>query len=124
MNVRWRLNNMAKKDFDEYYFSHYKDYLEAIDQLAEWGEMVKDHMVSEEQMQAAKSTLDPIIEAQKFLDYIKFILDKPVKNKKQKQFNRQNSKYLDSAFTIENLKASESKAIENFKNKTEDILSR
>ena len=105
---------MAKKDFDKYYAQHYQSYLSAINALTEWGAEAQNNMVSEEQIQQAKEVLSPIIEAQRFLDYVKFLLDKPSRSKKAKKYEKQNKKLKDSEFNSTTLSSKEKQIIDIF----------
>lgn len=105
---------MAKKDFDEYYFTHYQGYLEALDALSQIGVESQNKMISQEHIDNAKASLQPIIDAQRFLDYVKYLLDKPTRKEKSNQYNKQNKKILDSEYNITNIKKSEQKIIDDF----------
>ena len=120
MNTRTRKrqkNKMAKKDFDEYYAQHYKSYLSAVDALTQISNDMNSKMISQEQLELSKQTLMPIIDAQRFLDYVKYLLDKPSRKQKEKTYNKQNKKILDSEYSLSNIQKSEQAIIEDFKSK-------
>lgn len=107
---------MAKKDFDEYYSGYYKMYRNAVEELENYGTLAKDNLMSEEDMKLAKEALNPIFESWNFLNYVKFILDKPNRKSKKAKYEKQNqNKIKNSKYTEEKLKENAEQTIKDFK---------
>ena len=79
---------MAKKDFDEYFLQQQKAYHNAINAIEEYSKLCAEKMISQEQLNQAKSVLSPTIEAYRMLTTIKSLLDRPNRSQKAKKYDK------------------------------------
>lgn len=85
---------MSKKDFDEYYKQVTDQYNEMKEVLNEFEEMSLTNLVSPEQIENIKLTMQPIKDNYMALSYVAFLLNKPTRKRKQDTYKRQNNKFL------------------------------
>lgn len=74
---------MSKRHFDVYYNKIVKQYEELSHALEELSQEVNDNLTSPEVVENMKTTMKPIAESYQVLSYIKYLLDKPNKQKKR-----------------------------------------
>lgn len=85
---------MAKKHFDDYYKNYEGYYLSTIEMTNTLIENVEKGEVDEERLEAYKKDAEPIIHTFKILQEIKRMLDRPVKPKKRKGFERRTKRIV------------------------------
>ena len=78
---------MSKKHFDEYYLKVCKQYGELLENLKEFEQMAMQEIVSPERVEKYKETLQPIKNNYMTLSYVKFLLDMPEREHKQKRYS-------------------------------------
>lgn len=90
---------MAKKHFDKYYEEICAQYHEMNDDLKEMEESVAKGVVAPEFLDKLKVMIAPIYNNWRTVTYIKFLLDMPTKNSKQKGYEKRNSQLLKNSKT-------------------------
>lgn len=86
---------MAKKHFDEYYNNFCKSFFELNDTMKEIEEMYQNKMASEDMLENIKTTIAPQEVEFKILSYVNYLLNKPVRSKKQNKYDKLKWKYCD-----------------------------
>ena len=114
--VQRNLNNMAKKDFDEYFNQQYKAAEMALAMISEYVALGEKQMMSQQQIDNAKKAFQPVIDSYKFLEYVKYLLDKPSKNQKKKLYEKQHKKQSQK-YSAEELKKISDACTQEFKEK-------
>ena len=99
---------MAVKDVKEYYFKLIAQKAELEADLADFEEALKNGVITEEQMQAAKDELIPYQINLDRLTYIMYLLELPNRKAKKAKFAKQNKKIIDE---LERRKADEQSVI-------------
>ena len=95
---------MARKDFDEYYTKAFKQLKSLDENLKRANQEALDGMCSFDFVERIKKTKAPIEENFKTLTWIKYLLDKPVKKEKRKQFDKvEPYKSLDKKYSQEEI---------------------
>lgn len=74
---------MSKRHFDDYYDKIVRQYEELTHALEEVSQEVNDNITSPEVVEKMKATVKPIAESYQILSYIKYLIDKPNKQKKR-----------------------------------------
>lgn len=87
---------MSVKDLKIYYNQVSEQYNEMVENLQELEEYAKTNIVEPERIDRVKETLQPIKDNYLTLSYIMFLLNKPNKKEKQKKYEKQNQKLLNS----------------------------
>ena len=85
---------MARKHFDDYYNVIVKQYLELNDVMKELSKEVDNGMRTPESLDQLTATIKPVQDSYRTLSYIKYLLDKPTKESKEKSYNRQSRPML------------------------------
>ena len=85
---------MSKKHFEQYYNQICNQYFELQESLKDMSKEVSEGIIEPERIEQLKKTILPIENNYKTLSYIKYLLDKPVKTKKQHKYNTMNKKLL------------------------------
>ena len=106
---------MSRKDVMNYYNTVCDQYHEFIEELKDFQDLCNQGMVAPEIIESAKKTIEPLKNNWQTLNYIIFLLNKPVKKSKQKRYNNQNKKWLKDCKTDKEVYAQNQKAIENLK---------
>lgn len=88
---------MSKKDFDIYYNKIYAQYREMFDAIHEFEEACQNKIISDEQLESYKKTVERIKENYMTLSYIKYLLNIPVKPAKKERYYAQNKKLLNNS---------------------------
>ena len=104
---------MAKKDFDEYYNSILKQYLDLKKTLNDMSEEVENNLLEPERLEGIKNLIKPIKESCQTVTYIKYLLDKPSRKSKINKYNQRSHKLL---------KQSEGYTQKDIMNKNDEIL--
>lgn len=108
---------MAKKHFDDYYRSVYRQYMNMQRSVEDMAEEVTKKIMEPERLDQLKQTLQPIKSTYDMLTYIKYLLDMPTRSKKQSKYKKQNMKILKNVnkFTSENLAKKNEECLKNIK---------
>lgn len=85
---------MSKKDFDEYYFTVFKQYIGLNESLKEISEEVNKGMMDPDRLEQLKQTIQPVKSSFETLSYIKYLLDKPTRKSKSKGYAKRSSKLI------------------------------
>lgn len=113
---------MSKKDFDEYYLRVQKQYSEMKDTLDQFELMSTNNLVSSQQIDAIKATMQPIKDNYMIISNIAYILNKPNKKTKQIKYQRSNiskMKNIDSTKSLQNIVNSNEKNLFSMKKQIE-----
>ena len=81
---------MAKRDFDEYYYKIVNQYQSLQETLEDMSKQVSESMMEPERLETLKKTIAPVVTSFQTLSYIKYLLDKPTRAKKQHRYNKRN----------------------------------
>lgn len=95
---------MAKKDFDREYSQVERDYLDMLQELRDMEKELEGGLVDPQMFDNMKQMAAPLIANYRAWNYIKFILDKPVKKSKQARHAAQNRKLLENCKTIDQIR--------------------
>lgn len=106
---------MAVRHVREYYKLMEQQYLDMLQNVKDFDELLKQGVVPEEVMQQAKSMLDAMKSNYDRLSYIMLLLNQPNRNKKEKNYKKSVSNELD--FLVSNNATQGSVFVEN-----EDVL--
>lgn len=113
---------MSKKHFDEYYNTICKQYFDLKTVMEDISQAVEEGMKTPESLEQLKSTIAPIQDSYRTLNYIKYLLDKPNKNEKVKSYNKRSRRMLLNSvgkqakdIINDNIKALEDAKLENYK---------
>ena len=80
---------MSKKDFDNYFNKVASDYHNMIIELQDMTKEYEEGVVSPEVYEQMKQIIAPLKRNYEVLNYVEFLLNKPVKKSKQKRYNNQ-----------------------------------
>lgn len=106
---------MSKRDFDEYYRQHKEDTDSAMQVIAECTAQAQNNMMSDQDVQRMVQTMSPIIEAQKMLDHIAYLLNKPARHTKYAWYDRQHASAKNNQFCRNTNHKENEELINNFK---------
>lgn len=106
---------MAVRHVREYYKLMEQQYLDMLQNVKDFDELLKQGVVPEEVMQQAKSMLDAMKSNYDRLSYIMLLLNQPNRDKKEKNYKKSISNELD--FLVSNNATQGSVFVEN-----EDVL--
>ena len=90
---------MSKKDFDAYFKSVSSDYHNMLLELQDMSKEFEQGVVSPELYEKMKTIIEPLKRNYEVLNYVDYLLNKPVKRKKHIQYNRQCKKKLTECVT-------------------------
>lgn len=107
---------MAKKDFDLYFQEVANNYHEMILELQDMSKEFEEGLVSPEVYDQMKAIIEPIKRNYQILNYIDYLLNKPVKKQKREEYNRQCSKQLKECVTDKEIVAENTAALDELKN--------
>ena len=79
---------MSKKDFDLYYEEVCKQYKDFLEELKDFEELAKQQVVSPETIENAKAVIEPLKVNWETLNYVMYLLNKPVKKSKQDRYEK------------------------------------
>lgn len=85
---------MARKHFDDYYRVICKQYFDLNDVMKDLSEDVEKGMRTPEAVEQLKATIAPVQNNYRTLSYIKYLLDKPTRDRKVSGFNKRSRKLL------------------------------
>lgn len=107
---------MAKKDFDLYFQKVANNYHEMILELQDMSKEFEEGLVSPEVYDQMKAIIEPIKRNYQVLNYIDYLLNKPVRKQKHEKYNRQCSKKLKECVTDKEIVAENTAALDELKN--------
>lgn len=102
---------MSKKDFDLEFKQIEQQYTEMVNNLREMEKEMNEGLVEPEFVERLRSIVDPIIVNYKVWDYIRFILNKPVKKDKKERYIKQNEHLLADTNVTERMKKENEEAL-------------
>lgn len=102
---------MSKKDFDLEFKQIEQQYTEMVNNLREMEKEMNEGLVEPEFVERLRSIVDPIIVNYKVWDYIRFILNKPVKKDKKERYIKQNEHLLADKNVTERMKKENEEAL-------------
>lgn len=85
---------MSVKHLREYYNDVEKQYREMVDNIHEFEEASMNNLISPEQVEAYKKSLEPIKNNYMTLSWIMYLLNKPNRKSKEDAYNRQTKKIV------------------------------
>lgn len=85
---------MSKRHFDEYFNKVASQYHELLEGLEEFEQLAMTEVISPDRMEAYKETLKPIKNNFMTLSYVKYLLNKPERDSKEKRYIGSNKKLL------------------------------
>lgn len=85
---------MSKKDFDIYFQKVANNYHEMVLELNDMSKEFEEGVVSPEVYEQMKRTIEPIKRNYETLNYVDYLLNKPVRKQKQVTYERQAKKQL------------------------------
>lgn len=115
---------MSKKHFDQYFDSVFEQYSEMLDVLHEMEELCTNNIVSPEKLDQITKSIEPIKNNYMTLSYVRYLLNKPQNDKKEKRYIDQNKKMLrtlDVKRSPSGVKAENSQVIENLKEAVHEV---
>lgn len=96
---------MSKKDFDEYYNKICNDYSEMFETLRDMEEASMSGLVSPEQLDEIKKLIIPLKDNYMTVSWIKFLLNKPTRQKKVNRYESSNKKFISTLAITKNPKS-------------------
>ena len=106
---------MAKRHFEKYYEEICAQYHEMNNDLKEMEAQVQEGMASPEFLNNLKTMIAPIYNNWRTVNYIKFLLDMPNKDKKQAGYEARNKKFLQSCKTADEIKYENNSVLKQLK---------
>lgn len=85
---------MAKKHFDEYYNEVCQQYLDMNEAIKDMEKEFNDGLISPDKIDELKKVIEPLKNNYMTLSYVAFLLNKPTRKEKHKNYERQNQKLL------------------------------
>lgn len=107
---------MAKKDVDKYFNQICQDYRELLDTLKDMEEEVSKGLLDPDKLVQMKEYIEPIKINWQRISYIMFLLNKPVKKKKEERYINQNKKSVKENSTLEDVHKENFEYIDKIKN--------
>lgn len=110
---------MSMKDVIHYQWSLQAQYVEMEDNLRELTELAQEKVISPEQLEMVKQMCDQIKTNKDRVDYIVYLLHRPVRKKKQNRYERENAKKVkmltEAHSTLEDVKQENQDCLDNIK---------
>lgn len=109
---------MSKRHFDEYFNKVAAQYHELLEGVKEFEEAAMTKMISPERVEEYKQTLKPIKDNYMTLSYVKYLLNQPERDSKERRYigsNKKLLKGLDSKRSPSGVLAENSKVLEKLK---------
>ena len=85
---------MSKRDFDIYFQKVANNYHEMVLELNDMSKEYEEGVVSPEVYEQMKRTIEPLKRNYETLNYVDYLLNKPVRKQKQATYERQSKKQL------------------------------
>lgn len=109
---------MSKKDVEQYYYTLNAQYHEFAEELKDFEDLCSQKLVSPEVVESAKKQFLVVKDNWERLNYIMYLLNKPVKKSKESWYKKQNKNKLVTSITSEQVIQENNKALEDFRQKT------
>ena len=106
---------MSKKDFDREYIQIENQYLEMLENLKDMEKELADGLVNPDLLEQMKEIIKPLRTNYEMWNYIKFLLNKPTKKKKEEKYKNQNKKLMVKMKTLEETKEENNKVLDELK---------
>lgn len=108
---------MAKKHFEDYINTIYKQYLDLNEALQELSQEVENNLISPERLDQLKLTIAPIKNSYETLLYVKYLLDMPQRKEKQLKYKNTHKKMVEKCGenTFDKIKDRNKKIIDTLK---------
>lgn len=85
---------MARRDFDNYYNQICNQYFELQQVLKDLSKEVSEGMIEPKRIEQLKQTIVPVENNYRTLGYIKYLLDKPKRKRKELRYRNMSKKLL------------------------------
>lgn len=105
---------LSKKDVENYFNTVNAQYHEFTEELKDFEDLCRQHIVDPDVVQSAKKQFLVVKDNWERLNYVMYLLNRPVKKAKHKTYDRQSSKLLANCVTSEEVIIQNSKAKEEF----------
>lgn len=106
---------MSKKDFDKEFIQIENQYLEMLENLKDMEKELADGLVNPDLLEQMKEIIKPLRTNYEMWNYIKFLLNKPTKKKKEEKYKNQNKKLMVKMKTLEETKEENNKVLDELK---------
>lgn len=106
---------MSKKDFDIYFQKVANNYHEMVLELNDMSKEFEEGVVSPEVYEQMKKTVEPIKRNYETLNYVDYLLNKPVRKQKQATYERQSKKQLKECRVEKEVLEENKKSLEELK---------
>ena len=106
---------MSKKDFDKEFIQIENQYLEMLENLKDMEKELADGLVNPDLLEQMKEIIKPLRTNYEMWNYIKFLLNKPTKKKKEEKYKNQNKKLMVKMKTLEKTKEENNKVLDELK---------
>ena len=106
---------MSKKDFDIYFQKVANNYHEMVLELNDMSKEFEEGVVSPEVYEQMKRTIEPIKRNYETLNYVDYLLNKPVRKQKQATYERQSKKQLKECRVEKEVLEENKKSLEELK---------
>ena len=112
--MKRRSTKLSKKDVEKYFDTLNAQYHEFTEELTDFEELCRQKIVAPEVVENAKKQFLVVKDNWERLNYVMYLLNKPVKKSKHDTYNRQNKKFLKNCITSQQVINQNSKALEEF----------
>ena len=106
---------MSKKDFDKEFIQIENQYLEMLENLKDKEKELTDGLINPDLLEQMKEIIKPLRTNYEMWNYIKFLLNKPTKKKKEEKYKNQNKKLMVKMKTLEKTKEENNKVLDELK---------
>ena len=106
---------MSRRDFDVYFQKVANNYHEMILELNDMSKEFEEGVVSPEVYEQMKKTIEPIKRNYETLNYVDYLLNKPVRKQKQATYERQSKKKLKECRVEKEVLEENKKSLEELK---------
>ena len=106
---------MSKKDFDLEFKQIEEQYLKMVRNLKEMEKELQDGLVEPEFVERLRKIVEPVVTNYNVWDYIRFVLNKPVKKEKKKKYVKQNEHLLADKNVLERIKKEDDEVLNKMK---------
>lgn len=106
---------MAKKHFNEYYEKVCSDYYKMLNELKDMEKYYAEGVVSPDMLEQLKQIVEPIKVNWQTLEYVQYLLNKPLDDKKSDKYAAKNIAVLESCRDEETVLQENAQCIEQLK---------
>ena len=107
---------MSKKDVEKYYDTVNAQYHSFVEELSDFEDLCASNLVSPEVVTNAKKCFQVVKDNWERLNYVMYLLNKPVKKSKHEKYNRTSKKLLDNSISDKQVIKENQESNTNFKN--------